>query len=98
MNNDCSVTGTATTTSSTTTYTVSAVISGNTYTGTFSLQIMECTNSKILITRTYGTNAYYETFSVTDSTTQQVVLQVTSNSGQQNNEDWESFLCVSNAK
>ena len=98
MNNDCSVTGTATTTSSTTTYTVSAVISGNTYTGTFSLQIMECTNSKILITRTYGTNAYYETFSVTDSTTQQVVLQVTSNSGQHNNEDWESFLCVSNAK
>ena len=98
MNSDCSISGKATTISSLTTYTVTSVVNDHTYTGTFSLQITDCTNSKVLITRTYSSSANYETFSVTDLTTQQVVLQVASNSGQPNNEDWESFLCVSNGK
>ena len=94
----CTVSGKASAVSSLTTYTVTSTMNSQSYTGTFSLQITECANSKIMIRRTYGTNAYYESFVITDETTQQVVLQVAYNSGQSNNADWESFLCLGNSK
>ena len=79
------------------TYTVSSIMNGQTYTGSFSLTVLECTGTFVKALRTYKYNAVYEGFTIRDLTNN-VVLQVNQNSGQTNNEDWEQVLCLTSNK
>ena len=46
------------------------------------------------VMRTYKANGYYESFNIKEQSTQQVVLNVAYNSGQPNNQDWSTVICV----
>ena len=94
----CEITGVVANAVSGVTVTVSSVVLGNTYTGTFTLTIQECAGTVINVLRTYGTSATRESFEIKDTTNQQVIMSVAANSGQVNNEDWSSIACVTNAK
>ena len=78
--------------------TVSSVVLGNTYTGSFTSTAQECSGTMLNVLRTYKSNAYYESFDITDSSTQEVVISVAYNSGQENNVDWTSVACVTGTK
>lgn len=80
------------------TITVSSVVLGNTYTGSFTLTAQECSGTMLDVLRTYKANAYYESFEIADSSTQEVVMSVAYNSGQENNVDWTSVACVTGTK
>ena len=80
------------------TITVSSVMLGNTYTGSFTLTIQECAGTIISVLRTYSSSASYESFEIKDAATQQVVMSVAANSGQVNNEDWTNIACVTGQK
>ena len=94
----CVITGVVANAVSGVTVTVSSVVLGNTYTGTFTLTIQECDGTVINVLRTYGTSATSESFEIKDTTTQEVVMSVAANSGQISNEDWSSIACVTNSK
>ena len=96
--NTCVITGVVNTAVSGQSITVSSVVLGNTYTGTFTLTIQECTGTIINVLRTYGYSATYESFEIKDASTQQVIMSVAANSGQVNNEDWSSIACVTGTK
>lgn len=74
-------------------YTVQASVNGQSYSGSFTLNINTCSGTVVTILRTFYTSATYEAFSITDSASN-VVLQVTSNSGQVSSQDWSSILCL----
>ena len=94
----CVISGVVSTAVSSQTITVSSIVLGNTYTGSFTLNIQECTGTVINVLRTYGSSATRESFEIKDLTTQQVIMSVAADSGQVNNEDWTSIACVTNAK
>ena len=75
--------------------TVSSTILGNTYSGTFTLNIQECSGTMLNVLRTYKWNAYYESFQIKDASNQQVVMSVAYDTIQENNVDWTSIACVS---
>ena len=77
---------------------VTSVILGNTYTGSFTITAQECSGTMLNVLRTYQSSAYYESFDIKDSTTQEVVISVAYNSGQENNVDWTSVACVTGTK
>ena len=92
----CTITGKATTAIGSTTFTVSSTMAGQQFQGTFTLQVLSCSGTLLKVLRTYKTNGYYESFSIKDKATQQVVLNVAYNSGQPNNEDKTYVLCLTN--
>ena len=94
----CMISGKPTAPLSMTTFTMSSVMNGQTYQGTFTLEVIDCTATLVQILRTYKSGAEKETFSIKDMTTQQVVLSVTANSGQTTNQDWSTYLCMTNPK
>ena len=94
----CVISGVVNSAVSGVTVTVSSVVLGNTYTGSFTLTIQECTGTMLNILRTYKSSATYESFEIKDATNQQVLISVASNSGQINNEDWTSVACVTGSK
>ena len=94
----CEITGVVNNAVSGQTITVSSVVLGNTYTGSFTLTIQDCAGTIINVLRTYGSSASYESFEIKDTTTQQVIMSVAANSGQINNEDWTSIACVTGTK
>ena len=94
----CVISGIVNTAMSGTSITVSSVIHGNTYTGSFTLNIQECAGTIISVLRTYTSSASYESFEIKDASTQQVVMAVAADSGQVNNEDWTSIACVTGQK
>ena len=92
----CTVSGKATVTLPNTTFTMTSVMLGQNIPGTFTLEISECSDSIVEFLRTYKSNAVYETFSVKDVASQQVVLSVTS--GQTFSQDWSATLCLTGSK
>ena len=94
----CLISGTVSAALTQTTFTMTSVMGGQNYQGTFSLQALSCSATLVKVLRTYKTNAYYESFSIKDLATQQVVMSVAYNSGQVNNEDWTGVLCLTGSK
>ena len=94
----CTISGTVSAALTQTTFTMTSAMSGQNYQGTFSLQVLTCSATLTKVLRTYKTNAYYESFSIKDTATQQVVMSVAYNSGQVNNEDWTGVLCLTGSK
>ena len=94
----CLISGTPSAALTQTTFTMTSVMGGQNYQGTFSLQALSCSATLTKVLRTYKTNAYYESFSIKDTATQQVVLNVAYNSGQVNSVDWTAVLCLTGSK
>ena len=94
----CVISGKATAALPTTTFTMSSTMGRFSLQGTFSLQVQQCASTLVKVVRTYKANAYKESFSIKDMTTQDVVLSVAANSGQVNNQDWSTVLCLTGAK
>ena len=94
----CLISGTPSAALTQTTFTMTSVMGGQNYQGTFSLQALSCSATLTKVLRTYKTNAYYESFSIKDMATQQVVLNVAYNSGQVNSVDWTAVLCLTGSK
>ena len=94
----CYITGKALSAQSSIQYTMTTTVNGVQYSGSFSLQFVDCTGTFVKALRTYKTNAVNEAFTIRDTTTSQVVLQVNANSGQVNSQDWESVLCLTSQK
>ena len=94
----CVISGVGTSAVSGVTVTVSSVMLGTTYTGTFTITLQECAGTMINVLRTYKSSAYYESFDIKDTTNQQVVMSVAYNSGQVSNEDWTSIACLTGTK
>ena len=94
----CVISGKATAALPTTTFTMSSTMGRFSLQGTFSLQVQQCASTLVKVVRTYKANADKESFSIKDMTTQDVVLSVAANSGQVNNQDWSTVLCLTGAK
>ncbi|KAM7454010.1 hypothetical protein BLSTO_05237 [Blastocystis sp. subtype 1] len=62
------------------------------------LSVLACAGTLLSVLRTYKELAADEAFSLTDVTTQQVVLSVALNGGQSSNQDWSATLCMTNAR
>ena len=92
----CLISGTPTTPQSSTPYTVRAVVNGNTYTGTVSIQVMSCSGVVAKIVRSYKTNPTSERFTITEDASQQAVLTVTS--GQIASSTVTHVLCLTGTK
>ena len=94
----CTVHCKATTALASTVFTMSVALGERTVIGTFTMEVTTCAGTLMTILRTYKYSAYYETFSIKDMATQQVVLSVAYNAGQTSYEDWTSVLCLTGAK
>ena len=94
----CVISGVTNTAVSDLTITVTSVMNNNTYTGSFTLNIQECSGTVLNILRTYGSNAAKESFEIKDTSTQQTIISVAANSGQVSNEDWTHVVCVTGSK
>ena len=94
----CTVSGKPSVALASTVFTMTSAMGTSTIQGTFTLEATECAGTLTTILRTYKSSSIYETFSIKDMTTQQVVLSVAYNSGQPSYQDWTSLLCLSSAK
>ena len=79
-------------------YTVTSVVNGQTYTGSFQINIISCSGTMIDIHREYQTNAAVEGYRIIDANTQEVVVAVTANSGQQSNSVVDDVFCLTGQK
>ena len=81
------------------TVTVSSIILGTTYTGSFTLTVNECFGTLVNVLRTYGARgAENEYFTIKDSSSGDIVLSVNANDGQQNGETKSYYLCLDENK
>ena len=94
----CTITGKATVSLTSTTFTMTSTLGTQSYQGTFTLEVTSCTGTLASILRTYKSSPYYEAFTIKDAATQQVVLSVAANSGQPTNQDKLSVLCMTGPK
>ena len=94
----CAISGVITTSLPVTTVTVTSVTNGVTYTGSFSFSVNLCSGTVLNILRTYKGSAYNEAFDIKDASTEEVILSVSSNSGQGSNEDWTTVVCATGSK
>ena len=98
LGSDCLITGVGTVNAPTTTYTLTAQVNGQQYTGTVSINVELCSGTLAKIRRTYSSGASAETFSIKDLSTNQVVMNVEANSGQVDNQTWEVYFCMNSPK
>ena len=94
----CTLSGTPTAASAETTYTMTSVMNGKSYSATFSFQALTCSAMIVKVVRTYKSNAYKEWFTIKDKETQEVVISVPYESGQENNKEWSQALCLSGSR
>ena len=92
----CTVSGKATTGLTTTTFTMTSVMNGQSIPGTFTLEIPECSGTFVQFLRTYKSSGTSEKFTVKDASSQQVVLNV--QTGQPSSQDWSTTLCLTGSK
>ncbi len=94
----CRITGYSENASPLTTYQVTSTVNGQQYTGSVSIQVTACSGTLVQVLRTYQSNALNEDFTIRDAVTNQVVMSVEPNSGQQNNIDWIGIVCLTGTK
>ena len=94
----CTVSGTPRVGLAQTTFTVTSVMNGENYQGTFTLEVLTCSATLAKVVRVYKSYAITEWFTITDVETQEVVLNVAANSTQVDNTEWSSVLCLSKSK
>ena len=90
----CTISGIPTAPLSETQYTMTSTKDGQTYEGSFHLTVVSCSGTVVKVIRTYKSDAYKEWFTIKDKETQQVVMRVNGNSGQENNKEWTGWLCM----
>ena len=92
----CTVSGTPSATLETTLFTMTSVMQGQSFQGNFTLEVMSCSAQLVKFVRTYTGSASKEWFVVKDAETQDVLLEVAANAGQNDYEDWTGALCLTN--
>ena len=92
----CTVSGTPSATLETTLFTMTSVMQGQSFQGNFTLEVMSCSAQPVKFVRTYTSSASKEWFVVKDAETQDVLLEVAANAGQNDYEDWTGALCLTN--
>ena len=90
----CTVSGTPSATLETTLFTMTSVMQGQGFQGNFTLEVMSCSAQLVKFVRTYTGSASKEWFVVKDAETQDVLLEVAENAGQNDYEDWTGALCL----
>ena len=80
------------------TYEVTSETYGQTYRGSFALELVACNGMLASVVRTYKSDAYLESFTITDASSQQVVLSVAENAGQVSHQEWSAVVCLTGAK
>ncbi|KAM7454746.1 hypothetical protein BLSTO_04496 [Blastocystis sp. subtype 1] len=80
------------------TYEVTSETYGQTYRGSFALELVACNGMLASVVRTYKSDAYLESFTITDASSQQVVLSVVENAGQVSYQEWSAVVCLTGAK
>ena len=78
--------------------TVMSVMNGQTYSGSFTLNIEECQGTVLNVLRVYGRNSEFETFEIKEVSSQLTVMAVEYNSGQIDNQEWSHTICVTGSK
>ena len=87
----CTLSGKVMNPSGPTTFTFSSTVGGVTYSGSIQISIVECDGTLVNVVRSYKNNAIAEAFDIKKASNQEVVLSVTENSGQVNNNDWSAL-------
>ena len=90
----CVISGVSTEETTSTQYTLSSHVGSTVISGTFTLSTPVCSGSVIQILRTYKSGASNEEFSIVNAETEEVLYSVTVSSGQPDNEDWTTRICV----
>ena len=93
----CTVSGMVNTPASYT-YTVTSVVNGQTYTGSFQLNIIGCSGTMINIHREYKLNPANEGYRLVDANTQEEIVVVNTNSGQIANSVVDEIFCLTGQK
>ena len=91
----CIITGTPTEIRATTTYQVSATVQGQTYQGSFSLTVSDCTGTMFMIQRTYKTSPETEYFRIRDTSNDDILFEVESGHSHSADKEWTKYLCIS---
>ena len=91
----CVIRGTSTESRATTTYQVSATVQGQTYQGSFSLTVLDCTGTMFMIQRTYKTSPETEYFRIRDTSNDNILFEVESGHSHSADKDWTKYLCIS---
>ncbi|KAK8791623.1 hypothetical protein WA588_001935 [Blastocystis sp. NMH] len=91
----CIITGTPTEIRATTTYQVSATVQGQTYQGSFSLTVSDCTGTLYKMVRTYKTNPEKEYFRIRDTSNDDILFEVESGHSHSADKEWTKYLCIS---
>ena len=89
----CLISGIPTSVFPNTTITMTSSLNGG-ISGSFSLQVITCPGKMIEFLRTYKSNAVFETFTVFDENTMEVLFNVGPDNSNPNNQDVSSSLCV----
>ena len=90
----CIITGSASVSSSQTTYTITAQTGTQTLTGTVTMSFTDCTGTMIRILRTYKSSASYEGFRIRNTANDDILLEVMTGHTNPDNTDVVSYLCV----
>ena len=91
----CIISGTALESRAETTYTITSAVETPSITGTIILAVNECNGSVIRLLRTYQYSAYTEAFNIINPDTEEVLFSVDYSSGQTDDMDWSSLICIS---
>ena len=94
----CTISGTPTAALAQTTFTMTSEMEGQSYEGTFTLEVTACSGTVVTVARSYRHDSVFEAFSIKDVTTQQVVMNVEVNSGQRYLETVSTMLCLTGTR
>ena len=95
---ECKISGRSAVGLAPTVFTVTSRMNDVVISGTFSLEVTSCASTLLSITRSYQQVAYAESFTLTNAASQEVLLSVAYNSGQQDEHLWSTLLCVAAPK
>ena len=93
-NDTCIISGIASEAKAQTTFTITSLMEGTSISGTLVLTINECSGSIIRLLRTYKYSASKEAFNIINPANEEVLFSVGFSSGQLNDMDWSTLLCI----
>ena len=94
----CIISGNPLTTLEETTFQMTSLMNGQTYTGTFTLTVVGCDHIMVDIMRSYGTFANREGFEIMNSETNEVVYVLSPSTTQVSNTVMHTYLCLPQAQ